>query len=188
MRQVMFEKNGSGSRPGLLRYQSIRRDAPRRFGGPREATRIDSSNGSAKATAAPRRKRRREIGRRVEANGAVPVEPVCVFIAGPVSILPSPPRGEGIKRFTCSGTTHSGRSHERYCARRIVLPSLCREFSRSRHDLKTVLGPQWQRWSVAEPGSARLCTSSCTSSFLISRTSLNGRPSGRAPDESTGRA
>ena len=40
--------------------------------------RIDSRNGSASATPAPRRNRRREIGRRVEANGAADVGPVCV--------------------------------------------------------------------------------------------------------------
>jgi hypothetical protein len=43
---------------------------------------IDPKSGSASATAAPRRKRRREIGRRVDANGVVNVEPVCGFIVG----------------------------------------------------------------------------------------------------------
>src|SRR6478672_6323445 len=48
---------------------------------------IDSSNGSASATPAPRRNRRREIGRRVEANGAMPVGPGRSLIAGPFLLV-----------------------------------------------------------------------------------------------------
>ncbi len=47
----------------------------------RTARRIDSRNGSDIATPEPRRKRRREIGRRLDANGAVDRDPVCAFIA-----------------------------------------------------------------------------------------------------------
>ena len=43
---------------------------------------IDSSNGNAIATAEPRRKRRREIGRRLDAKGPLDRDPVCTFIAG----------------------------------------------------------------------------------------------------------
>src|SRR3954468_7662889 len=43
---------------------------------------IDSRNGNAIATAEPRRKRRREIGRRLDAKGALDRDPVCRFIAG----------------------------------------------------------------------------------------------------------
>src|SRR3954451_2087601 len=43
---------------------------------------IDSRDGNAIATAEPRRKRRREIGRRLEAKGPVDRDPVCPFIAG----------------------------------------------------------------------------------------------------------
>jgi hypothetical protein len=48
--------------------------------------RIDSSNGIAMATAVPRRKRRREIGRRVEVKGVGNAGSVCTFIAGASSV------------------------------------------------------------------------------------------------------
>jgi hypothetical protein len=43
---------------------------------------IDSRNGKAIATAEPRRKRRREICRRLVAKGAVGRDSVCAFMAG----------------------------------------------------------------------------------------------------------
>src|SRR3954454_6362667 len=49
---------------------------------------IDSRNGRAITTADPRRKRRREIGRRRDANGATDSVPDCRLIADPSSLVP----------------------------------------------------------------------------------------------------
>ena len=80
MRPASLGKNARGSTPRLLQMQNIRRGtaaAEARANG--EA--IDSRIGSAIATAEPRRKRRREIGRRLDANGPADRDPVCRFIA-----------------------------------------------------------------------------------------------------------
>src|SRR5947209_6449035 len=49
---------------------------------------IDSRNGSANATPAPRRNLRREIGRRLDANGAANVGQVCEVIIGSPLFVP----------------------------------------------------------------------------------------------------
>src|SRR5215468_11303170 len=72
--------------------QSIRRGAgpgasPSSSAARANGARIDSRNGSAIATAEPRRKRRREIGRRLDANGAADSDPVCGLIADPSSLV-----------------------------------------------------------------------------------------------------
>jgi hypothetical protein len=74
--------------------QSIRRGVEGLSADRANGALIDSRNGSAIATTDPRRKRLREIGRRLEAKGATDSELVCGLIADPSS--------------TCSGKGRSG--------------------------------------------------------------------------------
>ena len=80
--RVRRGRTAAAARRGCCRCRTSAA-APRAVRPPaRTVRRIDSRNGSAIATAEPRRKRRREIGRRLDANGAVDRDPVCGFIAG----------------------------------------------------------------------------------------------------------
>src|SRR5438067_5157635 len=67
--------------------QNIRRGAGPASAESANGALMDSRNGNAIATAEPRRKRRREIGRRLDANGPTEPDPVCGHIADPSSLV-----------------------------------------------------------------------------------------------------
>ena len=98
-------------------------------------------SGSASATPAPRRNRRREIGRRVEANGTANVGPGCRFIARPFLLVP--------EQFALHDRVDDAADAV------LARPSPRRGSSRPRPGRRTAPARPWRRPSAAGPGSAR---------------------------------